>query len=110
VMRGYVRMLPLNCDPQLGLIGSKARCPHCNQFHLRPGFCQAVHKASLVDTEAVHKPVHKPEPVHKPVHKLSTPLTEPEIEPDADELDATEKRKAYKREWMRKRRGDGPAT
>ena len=35
---------------------------------------------------------------------LSTPLTEPEIEPDADEIDADERRKAYQREWLRRKR------
>lgn len=32
---------PSNCDPALGV---KEPCPHCGQFHLRPGYCQALGK------------------------------------------------------------------
>ena len=35
-MRGF-QIRPLNCDK-----GTKERCPNCNQFHLRPGYCQAL--------------------------------------------------------------------
>jgi hypothetical protein len=43
------------------------------------------------------------------VHKLPVVNTkpEPEIDPDVDEEDAAEKRKAYRREWMRKKREAG---
>lgn len=37
--RGGVVARPLNCDEMLG---TSQRCPHCNQFHLRPGYCQAL--------------------------------------------------------------------
>ena len=30
---------PLNCDHDLT---EKDRCPQCNQYHLRPGYCQAL--------------------------------------------------------------------
>jgi hypothetical protein len=35
--------LPLNCDPALG---RTERCPRCNLFHLRPGYCQAVNETA----------------------------------------------------------------
>jgi hypothetical protein len=40
-----------NCDPRIGVFDAKAkdegRCPGCGQFHLRPGYCQALNpKAS----------------------------------------------------------------
>lgn len=31
---------PVNCDLSLGV--APKRCPHCGQFHLRPGYCQAL--------------------------------------------------------------------
>lgn len=73
----------LNCDPKLG---TKDRCPNCGQFHLRPGYCQAVYRES-VDTGPVHKP-------------LSTVSTNADVDSDVD-------RKAYKREWMRQKRAEG---
>ena len=30
---------PFNCGTSLG---TKERCPRCGQFHLRPGYCQAL--------------------------------------------------------------------
>ncbi len=32
-------MYSINCHPHLG---TQERCPNCNQFHLRPGYCQAL--------------------------------------------------------------------
>ena len=32
----------VNCDPEIGLVGSEDRCPNCRQWHLRPGYCQAL--------------------------------------------------------------------
>lgn len=29
----------LNCEAELGTV---SRCPYCGQFHLRPGYCQAL--------------------------------------------------------------------
>ena len=34
-----VDVRPLNC---VTMLGEKERCPYCNQFHLRPGYCQAL--------------------------------------------------------------------
>jgi hypothetical protein len=31
-----------NCDHKLALVGSKDRCPYCGQWHLVPGYCQAL--------------------------------------------------------------------
>lgn len=37
---------PLNCEPGIhdAVANDKVRenCPNCNQFHLRPGYCQAL--------------------------------------------------------------------
>ena len=38
-LRFSVKARPLNCAPE---IGDKVRCPRCKQFHLRPGYCQAL--------------------------------------------------------------------
>lgn len=42
-MHHAVWMLPPNCAPELGRIGGE-RCPHCGQWHLREGYCQALDK------------------------------------------------------------------
>ena len=34
-------MLPGNCDTTLGYQGGP-KCPHCGQWHLRAGYCQAL--------------------------------------------------------------------
>ena len=33
---------PLNCLPNPGPDGKELRCERCGQFHLRPGYCQAL--------------------------------------------------------------------
>ena len=94
-----VLVRPMNCDSALG---TKDRCPHCNQFHLRPGYCQAL--------DPVNKPVNMDvniATVHgSNVHIAEIQMTkrEPEIEPDDDEEDRDARRKRLRREWMRKKR------
>ena len=47
-MRGF-QIRPLNCDKALG---TKEPCPHCAQFHLRPGYCQACDaQKTAIDAE-----------------------------------------------------------
>lgn len=65
-------MNEFNCDPMLG---TKERCPHCGQFHLRPGYCQTVHKQSVhappVNTDSVnivHEVVHADDDARKLHH------------------------------------------
>ena len=55
--------------------GFREECPKCRQFHLRLGYCQAVD--SVVD---------KPPSV------------------DISTLSSVDKRKAYQKEWSRKKR------
>src|SRR5262245_9979890 len=89
------RTRPCNCNPQVGV---NERCLHCRQYHLRPGYCQALDPINA----AQYPDVHKPEPVNtEPVHKASVntsvntkPVHETEI------VDTDERRKAYRREWM----------
>src|SRR6185295_20381031 len=88
-----VLIRPMNCDSALG---TKDRCPHCNQFHLRPGYCQALDPVNKpVDTEvdAVDKPVDKT----PSVDAVSTlPVDRDrfvDIEPVDEVIDATERRK-----------------
>ena len=40
-----------NCDKGLGLVGGKDRCPHCNQFHLTPGYCQALDPVQMTEAQ-----------------------------------------------------------
>lgn len=44
-LREVTKMRPLNCDPGPHDADApekiRTRCPDCNQFHLRPGYCQA---------------------------------------------------------------------
>ena len=83
-LTGYYHMLPCNCPPDWG---TRERCHRCNQFHLRPGFCQAVHNPAL--------DVSTPPSVDKNVDK----------DKDVDkDVDKDEERKKYKAEWMRKKR------
>lgn len=48
--RFSVRARPLNCDPSAHDADAnekiRKRCPNCNQFHLRPGYCQALDPAN----------------------------------------------------------------
>src|SRR6185295_14432646 len=90
-----VLVRPMNCDSSLG---TKDRCPHCHQFHLRPGYCQAldpVNKPDAVNTEPVNKPTVVNMPVNRP---------EPEVEPAEEVIDATEKRRRYMKAYMARRR------
>ena len=71
------------------------KCFMCGQVH------DWVTESCPVHTAVVHAPVHKAdsvdtEPVHA-VHKAVKPVSL---------VDKAEQRKAYKREWMRKRRSD----
>ena len=36
----------INCDPAIGVFEKTARCPRCGQWHLRPGYCQALDPTS----------------------------------------------------------------
>jgi len=40
-MRGF-KQSPLNCDLKEYLPGGKVKCPKCNAFHLRAGYCSAL--------------------------------------------------------------------
>jgi hypothetical protein len=46
----YYTSLPCNCSPKLYNPGQE-RCPKCNQWHLRPGYCQAVSNETFRETE-----------------------------------------------------------
>lgn len=82
---------PLNCDPKLG---TSERCPHCNLFHLRPGYCWKL------------------DPIFPPGHKLGDEL--PEVidpvshvnKPEVTNKVTNKKRdqSAYMKEYMAKRR------
>ena len=39
-------MISTNCDPDIAVHGVTARCPRCGQWHLRPGYCQALDPTS----------------------------------------------------------------
>lgn len=52
-----VDVRPLNCTTN---IGEKERCPHCGQFHLRLGYCQAfdaIHADRYPHLHQSHEPV-----------------------------------------------------
>jgi hypothetical protein len=51
------RMLPPNCPL---IWGTTEKCHKCGQFHLRPGYCQALTVDSLVDVTPVTEPVTPP--------------------------------------------------
>ncbi len=89
----------LNCDPKLGIM---EKCPECGLFHLRPGYCWKLDPLypkgfKLGDILEMDDKIRE-QTVHKGVHAVHK---EPE-------LDAVEKRKSYRREWMRKRREGKP--
>ncbi len=128
-----LRGRPSNCSPELGRRGEKeVRCPYCGFFHLREGYCQALdpRNPNYSATAAARAPVYKapvnttkPEPVNKPAPKIAAvnkpvntaPVHKPSVNtsqaapavhaaPAAD--DAAEKRKAYRREWMARKRAE----
>lgn len=39
---GVVKVGALNCVSDLAEPGTKDRCPYCNLWHLRAGYCQAL--------------------------------------------------------------------
>ncbi len=44
-LREVVVQRPINCslpDPSGADASNRVRCPNCKQFHLRPGYCQAL--------------------------------------------------------------------
>ena len=90
------RMRPCNCGPQLGV---ENRCPHCGQFHLRPGYCQALDPINRTVDKAVDKPMSTQE--------LSTDV-DTTVDNMAKEIsnssDPEEKRRAYQAEWIRRKR------
>ena len=47
-------MRPANSDVELG---TKERCPYCGQFHLRPGYCQALEPGYDIDRNPCKKHV-----------------------------------------------------
>lgn len=56
-MREVIRARPLNCDPKVhNAGGNDERCPRCNQWHLRPAYCQALDPLSP-GYKGVTKPV-----------------------------------------------------
>jgi hypothetical protein len=50
-----IRAQPLNCSAKLGEVGSDKKCPHCNQFHLRAGYCQALDPINADQYPHLHK-------------------------------------------------------
>lgn len=47
---GWTRARPLNSDQNLGTV---AKCPYCTQYHLRPGYCQALDPINSVKYPAI---------------------------------------------------------
>lgn len=108
---GRLVFRPMNCGAELG---TKVRCPHCGQFHLRPGYCQAL--------DPIHKDVHgNNDHISQDTVQMTTDVDiaavhgadvvdvrmskrEPEIEPDEEEENREARRKRLKREWMKKKR------
>ena len=86
---------PINCtDDAMNVAGVKdaVRCPRCGQFHLRAGYCQALRR---------RQKVQEADPVNNSVN-IGGSVSTPEVNT------AAERRRAYMREYMRKKReGDG---
>lgn len=90
-------MRAANCDVD---VGTKDRCAWCGQFHLRPGYCQALEPDYDIDRNPCKK--------HVDVNKWRAELTKRH---GAVNTAKKADRKAYMREYMRKRRSkrDGHA-
>ena len=87
---------PINCtDDANHVAGVKdaVRCPRCGQFHLRAGYCQALRRR-----QKVQEAVSVDDPVDTFVDNVDTPVD------SVVDADTAERRRAYKREWMRKKR------
>jgi hypothetical protein len=82
---------PANC--QTDLTESK-RCPHCKQFHLRPGYCQALDPINAEKYPHLHPDLVNKSPVHG--------------ERVNNTVNSNEARREYRREWMRKKRAGLP--
>ena len=87
------RMRPCNCDPQVGV---NSRCPHCNQYHLRPGYCQALDPINVDKYRAVDKPDVDTD--------VDTTVDTPVAVDTAPVDTAEERRKHYQAEWIRRKR------
>ena len=91
---------PFNCDIHLARPG-KDRCPHCNQWHLRPGYCQALDPMNAAKWP--DSPVNK----GQPVNTANTANTANQLANDESTTYRhrdPEVRRAYQRDYMRKRR------
>jgi hypothetical protein len=91
---------PQNCEPSVhdADAAEKARkpCPNCNQFHLRPGYCQALDPINAAKYPHLHELAKF---VNTAVNSVNSSVNTNETPVNSDEV-----RKAYRREWMRKRR------
>jgi hypothetical protein len=106
-MRSCWRTRPCNCDAD---VGTNDRCPQCHQYHLRPGYCQALDPINAGKYPELHRPkaVDTPNTVDTPVDNPSvdTPLSTP-VDTEPDLFSAEERRRRYQAEWVRRKREAG---
>ena len=90
---GWVKSRPTNCAFETSL---EKRCPNCGQNHLTSGYCQAIDQINTAKYPHMHQTAN-----------AGANIT-PTANSNANaELDPLERRRAYQRDLMRKRRADG---
>ena len=94
-MHTVYRASPFNCDK---LLGSGDKCPNCGQFHLRPGYCQALDPRNA----AQYGVSTQPRSVDTFTENVDTSVDKKDA--SVDTVDRKEHRRAKKAEYERKRR------
>ena len=96
-----------NCPPDWGM---KEKCPKCGYFHLRPGYCQALNPEASAAI-ASGRPISMKEARRLASLPLAVSVDTKAVDkadvdtPPVDKIDKTvDERRAYQREWLRKKR------